>query len=45
MVHKIIVKILAFIINHKRLYRTFVKYKWFKDLMYDEAQRIIGNRR
>ena len=44
MIHKIIRSVLRFIINHKRLHKVFEKYKWFNELVYDEAQRIIGNR-
>lgn len=42
--HKIIRNILRFIIRHKKLYKIFTKRKWFNDLIYDEAQRILGNR-
>ena len=42
--HKIIRSVLRFILHHKRVYKVFEKYKWFNELMYDEAQRIIGNR-
>lgn len=44
MIHKIIRSVLRFIIHHKRLCKTLEKYKWFNDLVYDEAQRILGNR-
>ena len=44
MIHKAIRIVLRFIIEHKRLYKWFEKYKWFNDLVYDEAQRVIGNR-
>ena len=42
--HEIITNILRFIINRKRLLKWFEQYKWFNDLVYYEAQRIIGNR-
>ena len=41
---KIINSILRFIIRHKTLYKIFSKYKWYNNLMYEQAQKIIGNR-
>ena len=42
--HKVIRKILRFIIRHNKLYKIFIKRKWFKNLIYEEAQIILGNR-
>lgn len=41
---KLIIKFLLFVINNERLYKIFTQYKWFNDLMYEQAQKIIGNR-
>lgn len=37
-------KILKFIINNKFLYKMIGKQKYFKKMVYEEAQKIIGNR-
>ena len=42
--HKRIRSILRFIIRHKRLDAFFSKHSWFKKLLYEEAQAVIGNR-
>ena len=36
--------LLRFVICHKWLSNTIGKTKWFKHLVYEEAQWIIGNR-
>jgi len=41
---KIINDILRFIIRNEKLYKVFTKYKWFNDIVYEQAQKIIGNR-
>lgn len=41
---KIINVILRFIIRHKRLDLIFSKHKWYTELLYEQAQKIIGNR-
>lgn len=41
---KIINAILRFIISHKRLHLILLKYKWYTELLYTQAQKIIGNR-
>lgn len=42
--HKAIRSVLRFIIRHKRLDAFFGKYNWFRKLIYEEAQAVIGNR-
>jgi len=42
--HEAIRSILRFIIRHKRLDAFFSKCDWFKKLIYEEAQAVIGNR-
>ncbi len=42
--HKIIRNILRFIIRHNKLCNIFTKRKWFNDLLYEEAQRVLDNR-
>ena len=41
---KIINRILVYISEHKRLDRILSKYKWYTELLYEQAQKIIGNR-
>lgn len=41
---KIINGILRFIIKHNRLNQILSKYKWYIELIYEQAQKIIGNR-
>ena len=41
---KLYIKILLFIAKHKRLNKTIGETKLYKHLVYEEAQRIIGNR-
>lgn len=40
---KIINAILRFIIKHKRLDRALSKHKWYTELLYKQAQKIIRN--
>lgn len=42
--HKAIRSVLRFIIRHKKLDAFFSKYDWFRRLIYEEAQAVIGNR-
>ena len=42
--HKAIRSVLRFIIRHKKLNAFFSKYDWFRRLIYEEAQAVIGNR-
>jgi len=42
--HKMIRAVLRFIIRHKKLCSIFNRWKWFNDLIYEEAQATIGNR-
>lgn len=37
-------KILKFIIKNKFLYKIIGEKKYFKKIIYEEAQKIIGNR-
>ena len=42
--HKYIQGILRFIIRHRKIDQIFSKWKWFRNLCYEEAQEIVGNR-
>lgn len=41
---KIINAILRFIIEHKKLHSILLKHEWYTKLLYEQAQKIIGNR-
>ena len=41
---KIINSILRIIIRHKKLHLILSKHEWYTELLYEQAQKIIGNR-
>ena len=41
---KFIRSILRFVIKRKHLYTMFSKYDWFNNLVYEQAQKLLGNR-
>lgn len=38
---KIIRKAIRFILRHKQLYKIFIKYEWFNNLVYKQAKKML----